>query len=88
MQLKSLDDLKDLEHQYWLNGKSEISEIIKACLNMFEDCIEEARVEGYDYGCDEERDDAYREGYDDAKQELEYELEEIRDKLNKILGDL
>lgn len=88
MQIKSLDDLKDLEHQYWLNGNSKISEILKACIDMFEDCIEEAREKGYDQGCDEERDDAYREGYDDAKQELECELEEIRDKLNKILGDM
>ena len=88
MQIKCLTDLKGLEHQYWLQGNSEISEILKACIDMFEDCIEDAREEGYDQGCDEERDNAYREGYDDAKQELEYELEEIRDKLNKILGDI
>ena len=43
---------------------------------LFEDCIKGARVEG----CDQ--------GYADAKQELEYELEEVRAKLNKILGDM
>lgn len=84
MQLKSLGELKDLEHQYWLNGNSEISEILKACINMFEDSIEEAHEEGYSKGLDES--DSYEEGYADAKQELESELEDIRDKINKLLG--
>lgn len=79
MQLKSLDDLKDLEHQYWLQGNSEVSEILKACVDMFEDCIEEVREEGYNKGLEES--DSYDEGYADAKEEM---LEKIKELLNEV----
>lgn len=77
MKIENLSDLKDLEHQYWLGGNSEVSEILKACIDMFEEQMEEAREEGYNKGLEES--DTYDQGYADAKEEM---LEKIKELLN------